>query len=184
MIRRVLTEELPVIYEIINDSALAYEGVIPADRWQIPYMALDELEEQVRQGVEFWCYEMNGHTIGCMGIQKKPGVRLIRHAYVRTKFRSLGVGSRLLSHLCSSTDMPVLVGTWAAAEWAIRFYERHGFQMTSPSLKDHLLRKYWQVPERQMELSVVLALRITGSDIVGRTTTRYINGQRAAGQGD
>jgi len=145
------------IHEIINDAAKAYRNVIPADCWHEPYMPDDELRLQIEEGVEFWCYKENEKIIGVMGIQDKGEVTLIRHAYVRTPDRSKGIGSKLLAHLRTLTHKPILIGTWAAADWAIRFYQKHGFRMLSPGEKTKLLLKYWNIPERQVESSVVLA---------------------------
>lgn len=160
MIRLIQDTDLQVIYEVINDSAKAYKGLIPDDHWQVPYMSWEELQTQIQEGVQFWCYERKNAIIGCMGIQAKPGLKLIRHAYVRTQFRNHGIGSQLLSHLCNSTELPILVGTWATATWAIKFYERHGFTMIAPNKKNQLLRKFWKIPKSQEEASVVLALRL------------------------
>jgi len=156
MIRLAKPEELDVIYEIINDAAQAYKGIIPADRWHEPYMTRQELIEQIEDGVQFWCYR-NGNTIsGVMGVQPKGDVTLIRHAYVRSHSRNTGIGSQLLNHLCQQTDTPLLIGTWADATWAIAFYQKHGFRLLVGEEKDRLLRKYWTIPQRQVETSVVL----------------------------
>lgn len=159
MIRPAQETDFQFIYEVINDSAKAYKGLIPADHWQVPYMSWEELQRQIQEGVQFWCYERKNAIIGCMGIQSKPGVKLIRHAYVRSQFRNHGIGSQLLSHLCNSTELPILVGTWAAATWAIQFYERQGFTLIAPHQKNKLLRKFWKITESQSQASVVLALR-------------------------
>ena len=156
-IRQCRSDEFGVIGEIINDAAQAYRGVIPADRWHEPYMPSAELEEQVKQGVIFWGTEQNGKLLGVMGIQPVQDVTLIRHAYVRTACRNRGIGGGLLRHLRTLTTRPNLIGTWAAAVWAVAFYEKHGFRKVSPAEKDRLLKKYWSIPERQIETSVVLA---------------------------
>ena len=145
------------IYEIINDAASAYRGVIPADRWHEPYMTEDELKKQITEGVEFWSYAEDNKIIGVMGIQFKEDVTLIRHAYVRTIARKKGIGSSLLEHLRSISATPVLIGTWADAKWAIEFYQKHGFRLLPTEEKNNLLRKYWTIPDRQVETSVVLA---------------------------
>jgi N-acetylglutamate synthase-like GNAT family acetyltransferase len=145
------------IYEIINDAASAYKGVIPNDRWHEPYMSREELAGQIQQGVEFWCYKENDRILGVMGIQDKGDVTLIRHAYVRTAVRNRGVGSKLLGNLIQLTNKPVLIGTWAEATWAIVFYEKHGFRLLPQNEKNKLLLKYWSIPQRQVETSVVLA---------------------------
>lgn len=158
MIRECNSEDFDVICEIINDAAVAYKGVIPEDRWREPYMTGVELREAIDGGVRFWCYfEEPGTILGVTGIQDKGEVSLIRHAYVRTAMRKKGIGSALLDRLLASAGKPVLVGTWAAATWAIRFYEKHGLRQVTPSEKDVLLRKFWRIPDRQIETSVVLA---------------------------
>ena len=157
MIRQCRSDEFGVIGEIINDAAQAYRGVIPEDRWHEPYMPSAELAEQVKQGVIFWGTEQDGKLAGVMGIQPVQDVTLIRHAYVRTACRNQGIGSGLLRHLRTLTARPILIGTWAAAVWAVAFYEKHGFRKVSPAEKDRLLKKYWSIPKRQIETSVVLA---------------------------
>ena len=147
------------IYSIVNDAAIAYKGVIPEDRWKEPYMSRDELQHEIDQDVLFWGYEIDGEIVGVMGIQHVQDVTLIRHAYVRTANQKLGIGEKLLSELRRLTDRPILIGTWAAADWAIRFYEKHGFHRVSETEKNHLLEKYWSIPKRQVETSVVLADR-------------------------
>lgn len=145
------------IFGIINDAASAYKGVIPADRWHEPYMTKDELKTQIAEGVEFWCYKENDRILGVMGIQDKGDVTLIRHAYVRTTVRNKGIGGKLLMNLVSLTDKPILIGTWAEASWAIRFYQKHDFRLLTEGEKNRLLKKYWSIPQRQAETSVVLA---------------------------
>ena len=145
------------MYEIINDAAQAYKGVIPEDRWQEPYMPIEELKHEIDDGVEFWGYEEAGDLIGVMGLQDKGDVYLIRHAYVYTGSQNHGIGRELLRHLEQMTDKPILVGTWADATWAIRFYEKNGYRLLSRSETERLLKKYWKIPERQVVTSVVLA---------------------------
>ncbi|MBI4539128.1 MAG: GNAT family N-acetyltransferase [Gemmatimonadetes bacterium] len=157
MIRRCLARDFAHILAVINDAACAYRPVIPADRWKEPYMPEEELRDEIADGVAFWGWYENNGLVAVMGIQHVRDVTLIRHAYVRTDRQRRGIGSRLLERLRSQTRRPVLIGTWAAATWAIRFYEKHGFRVLPPELKDALLRTYWQVPERQIETSVVLA---------------------------
>jgi N-acetylglutamate synthase-like GNAT family acetyltransferase len=149
-------QDFDTIYEIINDAAQAYRGIIPADRWHEPYMSKEELQQQISEGVQFWCYTEKENILGVMGIQSKGEVTLIRHAYTRTTERNKGIGSKLLKHLETIASTPILIGTWADAKWAIRFYERHGFRLMDENEKNRLLRKYWSIPERQMETSVVL----------------------------
>ena len=155
-IRRCGEADVPAIFAIINDAAQAYRGVIPADRWHEPYMPEDELRGEIAAGVVFWGVEQGGRLVGIMGLQAVKDVALIRHAYVASDARRGGIGGRLLRHLMGETDRPVLVGTWAAARWAIRFYEQHGFTVTAPEEKARLLRTYWSIPDRQIETSVVL----------------------------
>ena len=156
MIRQCEASDFTAIWEIINDGAQAYKGVIPPDRWSEPYMARGKLQHEMDEGVVFWGEEEAGALVGVMGIQPVRDVTLIRHAYVRTSSQKRGVGGRLLTHLRKAAKGPVLIGTWASATWAIRFYERHGFQLVGPQEKDQLLKKYWAIPERQVETSVVL----------------------------
>ncbi len=157
MIIPVNNSDLLIVQEIINDGASAYKGVIPADRWHEPYMSLDELQAQVNDGVKFWCYVEGGKMIAVMGIQDKGDVNLIRHAYVRTAARKNGIGGKLLQHLSTLVSTPILIGTWADADWAISFYKKHGFRLVSHDEKELLLRKYWNIPLRQIDTSVVLA---------------------------
>jgi GNAT superfamily N-acetyltransferase len=157
VIRPCRDDERPQILAIVNAAAEAYRGVIPADRWHEPYMAADELDREIAAGVAFWAYEEDGELAGVMGIQAVGDVELIRHAYVRPGRQRSGIGGALLQHLRAQAVRPMLVGTWAAAVWAIRFYERHGFVRVSPERTTELLRTYWDIPERQVETSVVLA---------------------------
>ena len=157
MIRPCASSEFKVIYEIINDAAQAYKGIISADRWKEPYMPENELRHEMNEGVVFWGYEEDGQLVGVMGIQNVQDVTLIRHAYVRTTKRNQGIGGKLLSFLRKQTTRPLLIGTWANAVWAIRFYENHGFRLVSAEEKNRLLKKYWSIPERQVQTSVVLA---------------------------
>jgi len=157
MIRQCTNDDFESIYAIINDAAKAYNGVIPQDRWKEPYMPRKELQQEIDDGVVFWGFEEGGTLMGVMGIQDVKDVTLIRHSYVRTLRQNQGIGGKLLAGLRKKTNRPVLIGTWADAVWAIRFYERHGFQKVSPEEKDRLLRTYWSIPERQIETSVVLA---------------------------
>ena len=145
------------IYAIINDAASAYRGIIPEDRWHDPFMPEEELKKQIDEGVEFWCYKESDKILGVMGIQFKGDVTLIRHAYVRTANKNQGIGGKLLKFLESIASTPVLIGTWTDASWAIEFYKRHGYRLLSTDEKNALLRKYWSIPERQVDTSVVLA---------------------------
>jgi GNAT superfamily N-acetyltransferase len=156
MIRRCTKEHAGEILEIINDAARAYRGVIPADRWHEPYMPEEELRAEMAAGVAFWGLTRDSRLAGVMGLQYVQDVALIRHAYTRTAIRGSGVGGALLEHLKREAGAPLLVGTWKAATWAVRFYERSGFVLTSESEKERLLKRYWSIPERQVEESVVL----------------------------
>ncbi|SMF64754.1 GNAT family N-acetyltransferase [Paenibacillus barengoltzii] len=159
MIRMCNRMDVEEIYLIINDAARAYKGVIPDDRYHEPYMSMEELNHEISDGVEFWGYEENNKLLGVMGIQDKKEVSLIRHAYVRTNQRNSGIGTKLLSHLTTLTNQPILIGTWEAADWAIRFYLKNGFTLVLPDEKKKLLKTYWNIPERQIETSVVLCDR-------------------------
>ena len=150
-------EERPAILEIVNAAAEAYRGIIPADSWREPYMSLPELDRERAAGVAFWGYEADGALVGVMGVQPVRDVVLIRHAYVSPGSQRRGVGGSLLEHLARSTTRRMLVGTWAAADWAVSFYRRHGFELVSPAHKAALLKTYWTIPDRQIEASVVLA---------------------------
>ena len=156
-IRPCRPDERAAMLAIVNSAAEAYRGVIPGDRWHEPYMSLEELDSEIAAGVAFWGYEVDGELIGVMGIQQVRDVDLIRHAYVLPGNQHRGVGSGLLTHLRGLTTRRMLVGTWAAAEWAVRFYQRRGFELVSSEDKAALLRTYWTIPERQIETSVVLA---------------------------
>jgi len=155
-IRACISADVHEIFTIINDSATAYKGVIPPDRWHEPYMSREALESEIAAGVRFWGYSEDGVFLGVMGSQDVRDVTLIRHAYVRTSERNKGIGGKLLAHLVTQAPGPVLIGTWAAATWAIQFYERHGFALVPESEKNVLLKKYWTVPDRQIATSVVL----------------------------
>ncbi len=157
MIRTAFDDDFEAIFAVINDAAIAYKGVIPADRWHEPYMTREELNAQMAEGVVFSCYIDNDEVIGVMGIQDKTDVTLIRHAYVRTTQRSKGIGTLLLRELIRDSPKPILIGTWKAAAWAISFYERNGFCLVDEEEKNRLLKKYWAIPDRQIETSVVLA---------------------------
>jgi GNAT superfamily N-acetyltransferase len=150
-------DERAAILAIINAAAEAYRGVIPADRWHDPYMRLDELDSEIDAGVAFWGYERDGTLVGVIGFQSVRDVDLIRHAYVLPGSQRRGVGAALLGRLQRLSTRRMLVGTWAAADWAISFYKRHGFEAVSPASKIALLKAYWTVPDRQIETSVVLA---------------------------
>lgn len=155
--RRCRDDELTAVLSIVNSAAVAYRGVIPDDCWHEPYMTMTDLGRDIVDGLEIWGYERGGELIGVMGIQPMVDVDLIRHAYVRPTAQRKGVGAALIEHVRRLTDRGILVGTWAAASWAISFYERHGFELVRSPDAERLMRKYWSVPRRQMEVSVVLA---------------------------
>jgi N-acetylglutamate synthase-like GNAT family acetyltransferase len=156
MIRLCNGDEIKQIGAIINDAAQAYKGVIPVDRFHEPYMSEKELAKEIQDGVIFWGYEDQEKLVGVMGVQDKGDVALIRHAYVRTNQRNKGLGGLLLSHIVSLIEKPLLIGTWESASWAISFYKKYGFDLVSNEEKELLLTKYWDIPKRQVDTSVVL----------------------------
>lgn len=168
-IRRLDPGDLRAAAAIVNEAAQAYRGVIPADRWHEPYMPLEELEREIADGIEFRVAEEASRLVGVMGMQDKGEVVLVRHAYVLPSLQRSGVGTMLLRHVQDRTDKPILIGTWADAAWAIAFYRRNGFTLVDGRDKDTLLRRFWSIPERQVETSVVLA------------DGRWVAGQRVAG---
>lgn len=157
MIRKLGADDFQSILAVINDAAEAYRGVIHPDLWAEPYMPEDYLKKEMDEGVEFFGYEAAGELIGVMGVQDRGDVTLIRHAYIRTEDRGKGIGSILLENLRGITDKPILIGTYRDAAWAIYFYERHGFRLIEGEEKDRLLKKYWRLPDRQVEISIVMA---------------------------
>ncbi|OGA09827.1 MAG: GNAT family N-acetyltransferase [Betaproteobacteria bacterium RIFCSPHIGHO2_12_FULL_69_13] len=157
MIRKSREADSAAMLAIVNAAAQAYRGVIPADRWREPYMPPDELDKEIADGVIFWVAEEDGRLLGVMGIQDKEEVALVRHAYVAPSVQRRGVGTNLLRHVQGLTSKPILIGTWADASWAIEFYRRNGFTVVPNTYKDSLLRRYWSIPARQVETSVVLA---------------------------
>jgi GNAT superfamily N-acetyltransferase len=156
MIAACAAAELREIFDVINDGASAYRDVIAADHWNDPYMPLDELRTEIDAGVVFFGYRENRKLTGVMGLQLVCDVALIRHAYTRSAAQGRGIGSALLEHLRGLTDLPLLVGTWKAADWAVRFYAHRGFAQVSDAERAYLLNRYWSVPDRQIEDSVVL----------------------------
>ena len=155
-VRLTRADELERMLAIVNSAAEAYRRVIPDDCWREPYMPLDELVHEIAAGVAFWGCEMEGALVGVMGIQRVQDVDLIRHAYVLPERQGHGIGRELLTHLQKLSTRTMLVGTWADATWAVRFYERHGFTLVSPERKAALLERYWTVSPRQVDTSVVL----------------------------
>ena len=163
MIRPCTDSDVPNVFAIVNDAAQAYKGVIPPDRWHEPYMSLAELKAEIAAGVKFRGYEDGGRLIGVMGMQPVKDVTLIRHAYVLTQRQNQGIGGKLLAQMLGQIDGKILVGTWKAAGWAVRFYEKHGFELVSEEEKNRLLKTYWIIPERQIETSVVLVYKAVPS---------------------
>jgi N-acetylglutamate synthase-like GNAT family acetyltransferase len=159
LIRQSVEADFEAMLAIVNDAAQAYRGAIPPDRWHDPYMSANELKNEIAGGVVFWVAEQEERLSGVMGIQDKGDVALVRHAYVSPTRQRSGVGTTLLRHVQGLVDKPILIGTWAAAAWAIEFYRRNGFTVVTSTDKDRLLRTYWSIPERQIETSVVLANR-------------------------
>ena len=164
-IRPCVDGDFDAMCAVINAAATAYSGVIPGDRYNAPYMPATELRDEIAAGVRFWGWHDPDGLSGVMGIQDVDDMTLIRHAYVMPERQGTGIGSRLLAHLMDLPHQPLLVGTWADATWAVHFYERHGFGLVSPEEKDHLLRRYWSIPERQVDTSVVLRLTESWSDV-------------------
>ncbi len=159
MICRLFRTDYKKILAVINDAAQAYKGIIPEDRWKYPYMSAHELKKEVDEGVNFYGVKEDDCLLGVMGIQEVRGATLIRHAYVVTNHQRKGIGEKLLYYLLPRAQKTkILVGTWETARWAIRFYEKHGFRLVSKNEKTRLLRKLWNIPERQIETSVVLKL--------------------------
>lgn len=156
MIRRCTDDDVPTIDAIVNEAATAYRGVIPSDCWHEPYMKRSELVAEIAAGVQFWGWEDGGALAGVMGLQEVRDVTLIRHAYVRPSHQGRGIGAALLRALASQATRPLLIGTWADAAWAVRFYERHGFRVVTGAEKDRLLETYWTISPRQRDTSVVL----------------------------
>jgi GNAT superfamily N-acetyltransferase len=160
MICELANADFQAILNVVNNSATAYKGKIPSDRWKEPYMPAQELKEEIQSGVQFYGWKENNALIAVMGIQTVNDVTLIRHAYVLTSHQRKGFGEKLLKHLlCLAKTSEVYVGTWEAAAWAIKFYQKHGFKLVSTEEKNNLLKKYWNIPERQVETSVVLELK-------------------------
>ncbi len=156
-LRRCFSPDFGMIYSIINEAAQVYKGVIPEGCWKEPYMPEEGLQAEMDAGVGFWVYEEGRRGIGVMGLQTVQDVALIRHSYVLPAEQNRGVGRDLLTHLKTLSGRAILVGTWADARWAVRFYERNGFGLVCPEEKNRLLKRYWSVSEKQIASSVVLA---------------------------
>jgi GNAT superfamily N-acetyltransferase len=160
MINELSTSHNPRILEIINNAAKVFKGLIPDDRWKEPYISAQELKKEIDDGVKFFGYKENTTILGVMGIQHIKDITLIRHAYVTPKYQNKGIGKKILKHLITLTKTTeILVGTWEDATWAINFYEKQGFLLVSKKEKDKLLRRYWKIPNRQIETSVVLKFK-------------------------
>ncbi|OGO38530.1 MAG: GNAT family N-acetyltransferase [Chloroflexi bacterium RBG_16_57_8] len=158
MLRICTDADFNTMYRVINDAARAYEGAIPADCYHQPYMPEDELRREMKR-MTFFGWEEEGDLVGVMGLEPVKDVCLIRHAYVLTQTQKKGIGTRLLEHIKGKyTGSRLLVGTWVDATWAVDFYKKHGFTLCPD--KDELLKTYWDVPERQIETSVVLESKI------------------------
>lgn len=131
--------------------------IIPTHCWHDPYMDAAELAREIGSGVMFWGAEgRDAQLAGVMGIQAVNDATLVRHAYVRPEFQGRGIGTLLLRHLETLTDRRIMIGTWADATWAIRFYEDHGYALVPQTERAALLAKYWAIPQRQADVSVVL----------------------------
>ncbi|MGD0645629.1 MAG: GNAT family N-acetyltransferase [Candidatus Bathyarchaeia archaeon] len=159
LISEMTTIDFQAILKVVNNAAMAYKGKIPNDMWKEPYMPAQELKEEIQSGVEFYGLNANNALVAVMGIQPTNDVTLIRHAYVLTSHQRKGFGEKLLKHLLGlAKTSKIYVGTWEAASWAVEFYEKQGFKLVSTEEKNKLLNKYWNIPERQVETSVVLEL--------------------------
>ena len=156
MLRRCGGSDFEAVYSLINEAAKVYQGVIPADCWKSPYMPREELACEIEAGVEFWAFVEEGRIVGVMGLQLVQEVSLIRHAYVSTGHQRRGIGNTLVEALVAKTTGKVLVGTWRAADWAIRFWQQAGFHLVGEAEKDALLQRYWEISGRQIQTSVVL----------------------------
>ena len=157
MIGELTKKETFNILNVINDAALKYKGIIPDSCWHEPYMSEQELVNEFNDGVHMFGYNQNNRLVGVMGIQKLKDITLIRHAYVLTNYQGTGVGKSLLKHLLEiNKNTCLLVGTWRDATWAIRFYEKFGFVLQTKKQTIYLLKKYWKIPLKQIENSVVL----------------------------
>jgi GNAT superfamily N-acetyltransferase len=159
-IRRCRDDEREAILALVNAAAQAYRGAIPADVWHEPYMPAAELDAELAAGVVFWGAEIDGELAGVMGVQRVRDVDLLRHAYVAPAHQRRGVGGALLETLVAAADRRLLVGTWAAAKWAVAFYRAHGFEPVGAERSAALLREYWTISPRQIETSVVLERRL------------------------
>jgi GNAT superfamily N-acetyltransferase len=162
MIRRCNDHDFELIWAIISDGAQAYKGIIPADRWTEPYMSQAKLRREINNGMVFWGYDESGTLAGVMGIQDVRDVTVIRQAYVRTSSQKRGMGRLLLFHLLGLSSRPVLIGTWADALWAIRFYEMNGFRMVSPQKKTGSSENIGRFPNARSKLPWFWPMRSGG----------------------
>ncbi len=157
MIRKLYSSDFDSLLKVINNAARIYKGIIPNDKWKEPYMPAEELRGEIKSGVSFYGWFKDDSLVGVMGIQSVKDATLIRHSYVLTKYQGIGIGSKLLKYLINLAETSeILVGTWEDAFWAIRFYENHGFKLVPFKEKDRLLQEYWDIPEKQIETSIVL----------------------------
>jgi GNAT superfamily N-acetyltransferase len=160
MICKLSDYDFQIIFDTVNEAAVAYKGKIPTDCWKEPYMPKEELKSEMDAGVQFYGYIQNGKIVAVMGIQPVGDVTLVRHAYTLTSHQRRGLGEKLLNCLLNLANTErILVGTWQDAPWAIKFYQKHGFKLLSREETDKLLKKYWNIPQRQLETSVVLEQR-------------------------
>ena len=157
MIKEYKKKDINKILNIINDASLKYKGVIPNNCWHEPYMSEDELIDEISDGVHMFGYHNNKKLISVIGIQEVKDATLIRHAYTLTSYQGKGIGSALLEYLLKKNQKSrLLVGTWRKAEWAIQFYKKFGFIIHSKDQSTILLKKYWKIPAKQIDNSVVL----------------------------
>ena len=157
MIGQLTKKAIPNILNVINDAALKYKGIIPDNCWHEPYMSEQELVNEFNDDVHMFGYNQNNRLVGVMGFQKLKDITLIRHAYILTHYQGTGVGKSLLQYLLEiNQNTCLLVGTWRDATWAIRFYEKFGFALQTKKQTIYLLKKYWKIPLKQIENSVVL----------------------------
>jgi GNAT superfamily N-acetyltransferase len=172
LIRKCSEGDCEAIFKVINEAAKAYRGVTPSDCYGHPYMPMQKLRKEMDE-MTFFGYEEGGELLGVAGYQRVKDVSLLRHVYVLTEHQRRGIGAQLLNYILQvAKTQRILVGTWQAATWAIQFYEKHGFKI-QPN-KDQLLRRYWKIPERQVEQSTVLGIEklactTSGSMLLGPT---------------
>jgi GNAT superfamily N-acetyltransferase len=158
MIKKLSLKDSSIIYEVINEAARAYRGIIPEDCYHEPYMSKEELRREMGS-MTFFGWDQGGKTIGVIGFQPIKDITLVRHTYVLPGYQRKGIGKKLLNQVKQMTKTKqLLVGTWADAIWAIQFYRKHGFELMPE--KDELLSKYWDVPRHQVENSVVLGIKM------------------------